>query len=367
MRNPIFSADTLFLDRNENGSINYVEPTETKLLSCGAKLIRLETRQPLVELLTESGNRLVLAPEAVFSLFTEDGCLVRWMPVDTDCAFYGRIVSLKQDPANPSPFLNYFMAGMVCANGRHSFERNRPSSFTVPHAIVPDLVDYLSARGQVLIERKVLVSTPRILPTQFPHGTFVKSRVITTMVSNLLQDKTQVPAFPILETDRPSVWAFLRGVLTAADREGEEIVIRHRYANVLETIHKALWTMFGVPSKLSVNPMESRVTPTRTGIMPHSVRLSAEDRAAAALAGLDDTYEGPPPEVKRLDRIAKITPLSEKTPGVIVLPGEARRYGLTANTFCFEPLFSLPDAIVDLATHPMMVDTSDPTTFEVHS
>lgn len=366
MRNPIFSIDTLFLDRHDDGTIHYVLGDKTKNLSCGGKLIRLETRQPLVELSTESGQRLVMAPETAFALQTGDnGALTRYLPVDDACAQWTALINFSAHPADDDVYLRFYLAGLMCAAGRHSYERNRPSNIAVPPKMENEIVEYLNAKARLLVSQGILYSSPRIFPSVTPENLiFIKSRVLTHMVGKLLTDKTQVPAFEMDGVKRPELWAFCKGVLDGSPRVAGKIVFTHRHAAVVTAIHGALWRIFGVMASLDINPMEAEVTRHKTwGTMPNQMRLSAEDRAYATAAGLD-TFESNPPKLLRPDRILRVTPEGTKTLSVIVLPGRERKYPLTANTFIFHPQFSLPEALVDLAAHPALSDSGDPTIFE---
>ena len=366
MRNPIFAHDSLFLDRAPDGSIRYVTGDQTRELSCGAKIIRLETRQPLVEITTTSGKSLTMAPESAFALHkTDSGALIRYAPVEyATPAILNRLDWFADlDDLEPR---RYAIAGMIVGNGIHLFNRYRAS-----YTIVPDLdstfeiQSFLTRLGNKFVEDGLMhMNSNQVTCQETVGGWMIRSRIITLLVGNLLAEKTLTPTFYPDMIDKALFHCFVRGLLSTAPRDGEDIVVRHRDAAAVRTLGEHLYYQFGVPCDICLHPMEPRLQAALNVPEGHRFRLSSEHQNYAVLAGL---LRGTGTEVSffKTDTIETITPLTKKVASIIVLPGSLKRSRpLTANGFAFRDQFQIPVGIAEIASHPALLqDSSDPATF----
>lgn len=361
MRNPIFAAETLFLDQSSDGTIRHLTADKTKDLSCGGRIVRLETNQPLVEIGMASGLCLLMSPETAFSLAkSSDGKLIRYTPVQ---------------PA-PSPIdwqadlddieeRRFALAGMVCASGVHIFNRYRTSYLIAPEFdLAANVEQFLTRMGAKMeLEKVIHKNSNQVTVKPVEAGIFIRSRILTTLVGNLLQEHTQAIAFLPSSVSRRYVFAFLNGLLSTSPHVKGELIFRHRASATIRTLAEHLTFDFGVPCDMHIHPMEPSVQVDVSRPEGHRFTLRSEQLDYAAAAGL---LERPKKDLSfySYDSIETITPLARKVPSVLVTPGERSSYPLTANSFVFQPQFSMPNGIAEIAAHPAVLDdSSDPSKF----
>lgn len=364
MKNPIFADTTLFLDYDDTRKVKYVSGAETTVLSDGTKIMRLETRQPLVEIKTTGGFSFIMSPETAFSLHRDDeGQLWRFSPVDYHPGYavdwYADLSELQER--------RYALAGKVVGNGLHINNRFR-TSFTVVRTLDEafELQSFLTRLGKHYVEQNLMhVNSLDVKCTDTHHGYLVGGRALTLLIGNLLAEKTLTPTFHPGMVDKGLFRAFVMGLLSTAAKEGEDLVVRHRDADAVRTLGEHLYFQFGIPCDISVNPMEPKVQMGVSASTRHMFRLSSDQQKHAALAGLiRGTGDGV--NFFQRDLIETITPLKRKVPSVIVLPGSRKwPVPLTANGFAFRAQFEIPVGVAEIASHPALLkDSSDPALFE---
>jgi len=364
MKNPIFSIDTLFLDQGADGDIRYLTGEKTTMISGGTRIIRLSERQSLVDLNLKSGNTLVMSAETAFALAKDGaGKLIRYSPIQKP--------PLKQhfldwqSPVDDDLHRQYFLAGAMAAHGTHKPARSRESSIDLLPAQVPAIVHYLQNVGDDMRAKSAIHGhSNHVTLIEFKGRIMIRSRMLTLLVGSLLSTKTQVPSFDPHDLDLSVCWSFMKGLLSTADRDGDALVIRHRHADTIKTLARCLWYRFGVAADMHVNPYEPELTPWSSTPKGPYLRLSAEQRASAFAAGLDDTSPFQIPNLSGRDEIESISARKFKSHSAIVVPGEGREFPLTANSYVFEPKFHVPVEIEVIASHPALLgDSSDPSAF----
>lgn len=359
MRNPIFAAESIILDQYPTGDIHHRTGERSVKLSCGGQIVRLGEDQPLVEIGTESGLCLIISPETAFSLANEGGRLIRYNPIAPAPPAID-----WQDDLDDVELRRWALAGMVCASGVHIFNRFRTSYFVCP---CPDLAanttQFLRRLGDRMeMDGVIHKKSNQVTMKDIEGGTFIRSRILTSLIGTLLKPLTQEVTFNPLYISRLQAHAFLHGLLSTASKVDDTIVVRHRSSATIRTLAERLTFDFGVPCDIHIHPMEPALQVDVTRPEGHRFRLSAEQVDCAVAAGL---IEGKERHVKVYshDRIVSHTPLPRKVPSVIVLPGEKRKFPLTVNSFVFNAGFEIPVGITEIATHPAVLDSSDPTRF----
>lgn len=361
MRNPIFAAETLFLDQSSDGPICHLTASKTTELSCGGRIVKLATDQPLVEIGMASGLCLLMSPETAFALAkSDDGKLIRYSPVDRNpppIDWQADLDDLEER--------RFALAGMVCASGVHIFNRYR-TSYLVSTSLdlAANVQQFLTRLGAKMeLDKVIHKNSNQVTVKETDAGTFIRSRILTMLIGNLLQEHTQAVAFLPSSVARRNMRAFLFGLLSTASKVGDTIVVRHRSAATIRTLAEHMTFDFGVPCDMHIHPMEPVMQVDVTRPEGHRFRLSAEQIDYAIAAGL---LEGPGKEISfySYDTIETITPLTRKVPSVIITPGEKRNFPLTANSFVFQAQFSMPAGITEIASHPsVLADSSDPSKF----
>lgn len=359
MRNPIFAAESIFLDQYPAGDIHHRTGEKSVALSCGGSIVRLGEPQPLVEIETESGLCLIISPETAFSLANEGGRLIRYNPISPAPAPID-----WQDDLDDIELRRFALAGMVCASGVHIFNR-----FRTTHLICqcPDLAanvtQFLKRMGDRMeMDQVIHKKSNQVTMKDSVSGIFIRSRILTTLVGQLLKPLTQEITFNPLYISRAQAHAFLHGLLSTASKVDDTIVVRHRSSATIRTLAERLTFDFGVPCDIHIHPMEPTLQVDVTRPEGHRFRLSAEQVDCAVAAGLI-AGERKHVKVYSQDRIVSHTPLPKKVPSVIVLPGGKRTFPLTVNSFVFSAEFEIPLGITEIATHPAVLDSSDPSQF----
>ena len=359
MRNPIFAATTIFTEQAPDGSVRRLSVNGEKTFSCGARLIELSESQPLLEIKTDSGAELIMSPETVFSLRKDgDGNPVRFHPVHVPSSQDLRAVDFDESVSPEA--IRYMLAGMITARGNHLYERFRASSLIAPREIAAPLEAYLQNIGNHWQRLGVMhPKSNRVTMMETDDGWFMRSRILTRYVGNILKDGTQEPTFYPDQVHPQLFWAFMRGLLSTSYRVDGELIFRHRHASVVRLLAGEMWTQFGVPSKLMIDPMEPQIQQNVAVPKAHQFRLSAEDQKLAVTAGLLNGKEkGESSQIREV--ILSVSPLKTRKKAVIVVPGNGRDSPIMANGFIFTPQFEVPREAEALATHPLMVDSSDP-------
>lgn len=359
MRNPIFASDTLFTEQSPDGNIRYLSADGDKTFTCGARLVVLSERQPLVEIKTERGFGLIMSPESVFALSQDgDGNPKRFHPVHV--ASSQDLTAVDFNESYDPEAIRFMMAGMIVARGNHLFDRFRASSLIAPADIAVPMEPYLQRIGDHWLRLGVLhPKSNRVTLIEHEDGYFVRSRILTRVIGNLLKDGTQEPLFYPNQVHQRLFWAFMKGLLSTSYREDGELIFRHRYASVVRLLSTELWTQFGVPSKLMIDPMEPDIQQNVMVPKAHQFRLSSDDQRYAVTAGLITGSEAQSSS-HISETITSVAPLKTRRSAVIVVPGEGRDSPIMANGFIFTPQFEIPREAEALATHPLMVDSSDP-------
>jgi hypothetical protein len=366
MRNPIFHDQTMFLDHAADGSIRYVTGDQTRLLSSGVKIMKLETRQPLVEIRTAAGHELIMAPETAFALAkSESGGLVRYAPVEPASGPLARPIDWQEDIENIED-RRFVLAGMMLASGNHIFNRNRAS-----HIVLTDLDSAFEIKAfltrvaaKYLADGEIHGLAAKVSMKETPDGYLIRARVLTMLVGNLLTEKVMVPTFSFSSVKKNLLGNFFRGIFLACQCLNDAVIIRHRHAEVVRTLAEHLLYRFGVSSTISIHPMEPIVQVSIAVPEGHYLQLSADQLDRAALTGLLVKAYQREVAYYSYDVIEKITPLSRKISSVIVLPGTGCPNPLTANGFVFRPEFEIPSGITEFASHPLLFeDSSDPASF----
>lgn len=359
MKNPIFDSTTIFTEQAPDGTVRRLSAHGNREFSCGARLVVLSTAQALMEIKTERGNELIIAPEAVFALAKDDeGCPVRYHPVHKVSSQDLTAVDFNAD--FDSEAIRFMFAGMIVARGNHLFDRFRASSLIIPASIAAPAEAFLQRMGNAWQSAGVMhPKSNRVTLIEHEEGYFLRSRILTRFIGNLLKDNTQEPLFyPDMVPD-VCTWAFMRGLLSTAYREDGQIIFRHRHASVVRSLYDVLWSRFGVTATLCIDPMEPEIQQNSMVPKAHQFRLSAEDQRLAVTAGLIDGEEsGAPSQVS--DAIVSVTPFKTRRNAVIVVPGNGRDTPIMANGFVFSPQFNIPHEAEFLATHPVLLDSSDP-------
>lgn len=341
MQYPTFSADTYFID-NGSKQIRYADRSRlrdgTELRPCGVRDVS--------KIETESGMRLLLASETIFALTQNAGKLMRYLPYI---------------PSLPLPLdgeeLPYVFAGAVCATGRHSNERNRPSNMRVHPNLVEAYLSALNLKHGEMLKSGVLSpnyqSFPKVVASssEFDYP-MVKGRALSDMIGDRLTEKTQLPAEMTLFQRR----SFLTGLLSSLFvLTNGSIVFAHCHADVVEAVYLWLWRDFGVPSSLHINPMESRVTHYTRGVMPHHIRLSSEDVEIASIVGLYlPKVRCGSPNMVRHDVVTKISSYGAVDCVEVIASVESRSY--TANSIMFKGDLIVPPEAITIASNPTLHD-----------
>lgn len=359
MRNPIFATDTLFTEQSPDGSIRKLSVDGEKTFTCGARLIVLSEKQPLLEIKTERGSSLVMSPESVFSLSKDgEGNPKRFHPVHV--ASSQDLTAVDFNESYDPEAIRFMLAGMITARGNHLFDRFRASSLIASADLVVPMEPYLQRIGDHWLRLGVMhPKSNRVTVIEHEDGYFLRSRILTRLIGNLLKDSTQEPLFYPDKVHSRLFWAYLRGLLSTTYREDGELVFRHRHASVVRLLSTELWTQFGVPSTLMIDPMEPDIQQNVMVPKAHQFRLSAEDQKYAVTAGLINGEEAQTSS-HISEAILSVAPLKTRRSAVIVVPGEGRDSPIMANGFIFTPQFEIPHEAEALATHPLMVDSSDP-------
>ncbi|RUW57122.1 hypothetical protein [Mesorhizobium sp. M8A.F.Ca.ET.021.01.1.1] len=368
MLNAIFHCDSLFLDQRPDGSLEYRSGSRPARLEGGVNIAPLEEKQPLFSIETESGAKLILSPESVFSLRkTPDGRVVRYIPVDGAFAAAPPRLdwSAPVDGIDKSDLRRFALIGFVVANGFHSTERSRPSNITLPTMdLGEDVHRFLEA---IATDRdyggfgRTRRPTVRILP----DGTvFIKSRTLTHAASWQIEpNKTQELMFNPMELGRREAWAFAYGLLNGAVRAPSRYVIAHRSEATLRSIKHMLELRFGVSADIRESLSTAEHLSIISGGNQLVIELEEPALEAARAVGLIES-QGIRPDVSpyRAEKIVKIETIPFKSTATIVTGNrDDYPYPLTVNTFVFASEFDVNDALTDLAAHPtILTDPSDP-------
>lgn len=359
MRNPIFASDTVFTEQAPDGTVRRLSADGEKTFTCGSRLVELSERQPLLEIKTAGGSGLIMSPESVFSLSKDgEGNPVRFHPVHVASSQDLTAVDFNESVSPEA--IRFMMAGMIVARGNHLFDRFRASSLIAPVSQAAPMEAYLKNIGDHWQRLEVIhPKSNRVTLIEHEDGYFLRSRILTRLIGSLIKDGTQEPLFIPSSVHPQLFWAFMKGLLSTAYREDGDLVFRHRYADVVRLLSTELWTQFGVPSKLMVDPMEPSVQQNIMVPKAHQFRLSSEEQKLAVTAGLIDGSDGSTSS-RISEAILSVTPLKSKKKAVIVVPGMGRDSPIMANGFIFVPQFEIPRNSEYLATHPILLDSSDP-------
>lgn len=360
MRNPIFAADSIFLDTYPDGGLHHRDGQRSVALSCGGSIVRLEEPQPLVEIGMASGMCLILSPETAFSLQTNaEGLVQRYMPIAPAPSPIDWQADLDDIETR-----RWALIGMTCGSGVHTFNRFRASYLIVPDLdLAANVTQFLRRLGDRMVEEKVIhKNSNSVTLKETDKGFFVRSRILTQVIGVHLQELTQALTIDPSYMSHKFAHALLTGLLSTADKVSGEIVIRHRSSATIRSLAHRLTFDFGVACDIHIHPMEPPIQSAVTRPEAHRFRLSAEQINKAVLAGL---LQGQPEEFDayEYDRIESVTPIKNKQAAVIVLPGKRREHPLTVNSYVFSPQFVIPAGITEIATHPALLDSSDPTAF----
>lgn len=300
-----------------------------------------------------------MAPETAFALDkNEAGHLIRYAPVyqvrDEDF--------LAVDPeTGEHDAVRNLLLGLVVSTGSHHTVRARASSLIAPPLLLEGILIYLRRLAQIEMENGMHPKSARVTThLETAQGTFLRSRVLTKLIGDSLTENSQIPLFDLDALDRRHLWAFLRGLLIASGIEDNNVVFRHRSAIVVKKIAAAMWAHFGVPCTIMVDPMEPEMQQNANLPRSHRFVLDPMQQQYAAYAGLlDGDRTATACEV--YDPIVGVKPLSEKLSSVIILPGAERSTPMTANGYVFRPEYEMPSGTLQVATHPSLLDSSDPT------
>lgn len=377
MRNPIFDSHTIFTDSEPGKQPVRVDGVASRKLSDDYRLVTLETPQPLVRIRTDSGIILDISPETAFALAkNKHGALMRWQPIFNPSALNPDIFQLacpRDFPTLPDDILALccYFAGLVCATGTHMKDRNRATTVTLPHLLAVEVEDRILSWGDMMVADGTFHNlSNRHSVVDMTDGTFyVRSRVLTHLVGDLLSEKLQQPTELLYETVERSelmLFCFFRGLLSSLSPDGHDgLTMTHRDASVVEWCAEILWRVFGVPTELYVDPMEPTVQPGRSSALAkrHRFRLRSDYIPYAVAAGLRDGQFLPAYLLRAVpDPIVSVVPLDGRRQSVIVVPGPTTRsHPLTANGLQFSAAFQMPTGIENIASHPSLVN--DPAYF----
>lgn len=345
MRYPTFYAGTHFLDSGESSTHRQVTLADTTTLEDGTVLRPCGDKE-LVKVETESGASLLLSPETFFAMDSAHGCLLRYLPYET-----------VEQPEPSHRWWALVFAGAICATGRHSHERNRPSNMRVPLHLIEEYESVLNLHHISMVKSRILTQNYQsgVKVIHDADDIFVKGRALSHIVGSWLEEKTQIPP-PLSKADQ---LPFLTGLLSSlpVTEDGTQI-FSHCYAIVVEMIHLWLWRDWGVPSRLSINPMEARVTVHTSGLMPHHLVLSSEAVQITREIGINRSSPlrvmERSPHMVTMEAIAKVASIGKGPCVEIVSPVPGRKY--TADSFMFGTVYDIPDEVLEIAGHPILLD-----------
>lgn len=368
MLNPVFHTDTVFLDQAPDGGLAHKTGAANGALEGGITINRLDEKQPLFRIETESGAHLTLSPETVFALHrTPDGRLVRYLPIDAAYAANPPLLDWHApvEGIDKSDIRRFAIVGMLVGGGTHSTERGRASNIILPTgSLAQDVLHFLQ---QIAADEghgsfgRTRSPTFRMVSEGDASFYFIKSRSLTHAASRLIEPKTQELLFDPLALGRSDLWAFaygLAGVLRVDD--GGNASITHRSVTTLRAIANMLELRFGIAGYLREVPYERAVMSSRTG---HRLEFDAAAQSRMAALRLRPDWGGTGTIAPfRAEKIVKVDTITQRSAAAIVAGRRDQYpYPLTANSFVFDSEFHVNGAVTDLAAHPtILTDPGDP-------